>query len=123
MKQSNRRILGRGLDSLLHVVESEAEVQQVMVESFSTPSPSSSVEHPDSLTPLPLRLKARERLEKLSSRPRHGIRAARHYLDKLRCEDGRISLNLDTSRFDLTGANLLQLKDGVIAKEEQRNKP
>ncbi len=112
MKQSNCRILGRGLDSLLHVVESEEETTIKPSAVLSSPT-----EHPDSLTPLDLRLKARQRLEKLSSRPRHGIRAARHYLDKLRREDGRISLDLDISKVDLTSSTMLQLASERIASQ------
>lgn len=110
--------LGRGLDALLHVVEDKMENIP------SKPSPASlwPVEHPDSLTPPALRLSVRERLEKLSTRPRHGVKAARAYLDKLRRQDGRISLDLTTSRFDLTGSTLLHLKDGILASIEKVSK-
>ncbi len=103
--------LGRGLDSLIHAVEDATP---------ASTSPDSStpllwpVEHPDALTPAPLRLDIRSRLEKLSTRPRHGLKAARLYLDHLRQIDGRTHIDLDLSGVDLTSCTMIQLQKGRV---------
>ena len=110
--------LGRGLASLIHVVEDEKPTEDaISVDSSPLPEPLWPVEHPDALTPTPLRLTARKALEKLSTRPRLGLKAARLYLDHLRQLDGR--LHIDTSLpsgIDLTSATMLQLTHGHTLK-------
>lgn len=99
--------LGRGLSALIHEVPKE--------EKPSSCSPSLAilwpVEHPEALTPASLRLSAREALEKLSTRPRHGMKAARAYLDHLRQMDARTHISLDLPPgVDLTASTMVQLK-------------
>ena len=108
--------LGRGLDSLIHAVEDDEKENKTP--HTIPPDPSTPlqwpVEHPDALTPTPLRLEVRSSLEKLSTRPRHGLKAARAYLDHLRQIDGRTSIDLDISRVDLTGLTMIQLTRGRV---------
>lgn len=112
------RRLGRGLDSLIHAVDDP--VREDLIQS-SPAGPSEPlpwhIEPPSALTPTPLRLSARSRLEKLSTRPRHGLKAARTYLDKLRQEDGRTHVSLDLSRVDLTHLTMIQLTRGRVVNE------
>lgn len=104
------RRLGRGLASLIHEVPAPAPTSSTLPGSWPT-------EHPDALTPTPLRLFARNALEKLSVRSRVGLKAARAYLDHLRQADGRTHVSLDLSGIDLTSATMLQLKRGRILSE------
>lgn len=97
--------LGRGLASLIREVPKEEP----------TYSPSLAilwpVEYLNALTPTPLRLSVREALEKLSTRPRTGLKAARAYLDKLRQVEGRTHVSLDLPPgVDLTSTTMLQLE-------------
>lgn len=106
-----RSTLGRGLASLIHEVPNipnagDTPPSAPSDESLPLPWP---VEHSHALTPTPLRLDARSRLDKLSTRPRVGLNAARAYLDKLRQEAGRTSIDLDISRVDLTNRPMLSL--------------
>lgn len=103
--------LGRGLASLIHEVPKEEEP------SSRSPSPAIlwPVEHPTALTSVSLRLHVRSALEKLSTRPRHGMKAARTYLDHLRQMDARTHISLDLPLgVDLTASTMLQLKRGRI---------
>lgn len=97
--------LGRGLASLIREVPKEEP----------TYSPSLAilwpVEYPTALSTSIARLMAREALEKLSTRPRLGLKAARAYLDKLRQVEGRTHVSLDLPLgVDLTSTTMLQLK-------------
>lgn len=97
--------LGRGLASLIHEVPPAEEPT-------CNPSPAIlwPVEHPEALTPAPLRLSAREALEKLSTRPAQGMEVARTYLDHLRQMDARTHISLDLPPgVDLTASTMLQL--------------
>ena len=111
-----RSTLGRGLDALIHVVDDPVK------ENLTHPASTLStpllwpVEHPTSLTPTPLRLAARSRLEKLSTRSRLGVKAARLYLDYLRQIDGRTHIDTSLSGVDLTSATMLQLTHGHTLK-------
>lgn len=118
------RLLGRGLDALIHAVDDPVRENLAyppgppadLSTSVSMPLPW-PVEHPDALTPTPLRLSARQRLEKLSTRPRSGLKAAHTYLDKLRQEDGRTHVSLDLSHIDLTSCTMIQLTRGRVVNE------
>lgn len=105
--------LGRGLDSLIHAVEEPTKEVAPVCFDLSTPLPW-PVEHPDALTPTPLRLDVRSRLEKLSTRPRMGLKSARAYLDHLRQVDGRTSIDLSLSGVDLTSCTMIQLQKGRV---------
>lgn len=120
------RRLGRGLDSLIHAVDPVKESTSYPRHPGSDPSDPTSnlsmplswpVEHPNALTPTPLRLSARQRLEKLSTRPRSGLKAAHAYLDKLRQEDGRTHVALDLKGVDLTQLTMIQLTRGRVVNE------
>lgn len=93
------RRLGRGLSALIHEVP--------------------SVPEEDSTAQAPLRLKARSSLEKLSTRPRSGLKAARAYLDHLRQLDGRTHISLDLSGVDLTNSTMLQLRHGRVTTSKR----
>lgn len=109
------RRLGRGLDALIHAVEDEKEPKEESLYPFyPLPWP---LEHPCALTPTPLRLSARSHLDKLSTRPRHGLKAAHAYLDRLRQEDGRTHVSLDLTRVDLTHLTMIQLTRGRVVNE------
>lgn len=109
--------LGRGLDSLIHAVEEPTKEIVPVCSSLPTPLPW-PVEHPSALTPTPLRLDIRSRLEKLSTRPRIGLKAARAYLDHLRQVDGRTSIDLTLSPdVDLTDRTMLNLRHGRISTQ------
>lgn len=119
------RRLGRGLDSLIHAVEDEKQPEEsfqgvpgggIALVSLVEPLPW-PVEHAHALTPTPLRLSARQRLDKLSTRPRSGLKAAHAYLDKLRQEDGRTHVSLDLTRVDLTHLTMIQLTRGRVVNE------
>lgn len=107
------RRLGRGLDSLIHAVD-EPTKEESLYPFYPLPWP---VEHSHALTPTPLRLSARQRLEKLSTRPRSGLKAAHSYLDKLRQEDGRTHVSLDLTRVDLTHLTMIQLTRGRVVNQ------
>lgn len=110
------RRLGRGLDALIHAVEDERPATSTLQDSpssSSTPLPW-PVEHLSALTPTPLRLDVRLRLEKLSARPRMGLKSARAYLDHLRQVDGRTSIDLNLSGVDLTSCTMIQLQKGRV---------
>lgn len=121
------RRLGRGLEALIHAVEPIEEPITL------SPPVSWSVEHLGALSSPALRLQARDALQKLSTRPRTGIRSARSYLDKIARlpspwwtfheelgmpKDASISRPLD--HVDLTHCCLLQLKDGRLARSERQ---
>lgn len=111
------RRLGRGLDALIHAVDDpvrESLIQPTSVDHSELPW---HIEPSSALTPTPLRLSARQRLEKLSTRPRSGLKAAHAYLDKLRQEDGRTHVSLDLSRVDLTHLTMIQLTRGRVVNE------
>lgn len=111
-----RSTLGRGLDSLIHVVEDKPIEEEGLNNkpSASQTAPLWLVEYPSALTPTSLRLSARSRLEKLSTRPRHGLKAARAYLEKLRSQEGRTHTSLDLSGVDLTHCTMIQLQKGRV---------
>lgn len=124
------RRLGRGLDALIHAVDDPVKENTSYPRhpgsdpSDSTPSlstplpwPIEHAEHPHALTSPPLQLSARQRLDKLSTRPRSGLKAAHVYLDKLRQEDGRTHVSLDLTRVDLTHLTMIQLTRGRIVNE------
>lgn len=105
-----RSTLGRGLDALIHAVP-DRQSPTHSAPDLSTPL-QWPVEHSYALTSVPLRLAARQALEKLSTRPRTGLKAARLYLDHLRQIDGRTSIDTSTTGIDLTSATMLQLTHG-----------
>lgn len=109
------RRLGRGLSALIHEVPKEEDTQ-TLYPSDVLPWP---VEHSHALTPTPLRLEARSSLEKLSTRPRLGLKAARAYLDHLRQLDGRTHVSLDLSGVDLTSSTMLQLRHGRVTSSKR----
>jgi hypothetical protein len=110
-----RSTLGRGLASLIHEVPPP---DTPISPGLSTPLPW-PVEHPSALTPSPLRLDVRSRLEKLSTRSRLGLKAARAYLDRLRQQDGRTHVSLDLSGVDLTSSTMLQLRHGRVTTSKR----
>lgn len=112
------RRLGRGLSALIHEVPKEEDTQTVYP-SGVLPWPVEHAEHPGALTPTPLRLEARSSLEKLSTRPRLGLKAARTYLDHLRQLDGRTHVSLDLSGVDLTNSTMLQLRRGRVTSSKR----
>lgn len=116
------RRLGRGLSSLIHEVPKEEEFKgsnSSLVLSEPIHLPLWPVEHLDALTPASLRLDARSRLEKLSTRLRLGLKAARTYLDHLRQLDGRTHISLDLSGVDLTSSTMLQLRHGRVTTSKR----
>lgn len=127
LESEQMRRLGRGLDSLIHAVDDPVKESTSYprhpgsdpsdpTSSLSTPLPW-PVEHPNALTPTPLRLSARSHLDKLSTRPRSGLKAAHAYLDKLRQEDGRTHVSLDLSHIDLTSCTMIQLTRGRVVNQ------
>lgn len=118
-----RSTLGRGLDALIHAVEDDKQLDKEAFQGvpggllhIALVEPLWPVEHPTSLTPTPLRLAARQSLDKLSTRPRLGLKAARLYLDHLRQIDGRTSIDTSLSGVDLTKATMLQLTHGHVSQ-------
>lgn len=119
-----RTPLGRGLASLIHEVPEPAPISQpqpldlVPPEDRTLPGSWPS-EHPEALTSASARKRVQAALEKLSTRPRLGLKAARLYLDHLRQIDGRTHTSLNLSGVDLTSCSMLQLKRGRIEAEKR----
>lgn len=106
-----RSTLGRGLASLIHEVPEP-------VEGMLYTTHGARYERPHALTPTPLRAHVRSCLEKLSIRPRTGLKAARAYLDHLRQLEGRTSIDLTLSpQVDLTDRTMLSLRHGRISTQ------